>query len=179
MWPYVDSVGAGAATLAADREALAGGAAFGHQLAALHAVLRRCRLPLPVLAGAQADIAAALRAVDHPLLHRAARQLLPRIAQWPVQALHGDAHTGNLLPTPEGLRWIDFEDACAGPVEWDLASATLQPAAAAAYPGALDAARLADCRDLRRLQTWSSLLLSGLASAEEQQPLIAALAARY
>lgn len=38
------------------------------------------------------------------------------------QPLHGEAHRGNLLATPVGLRWIDLEDACMGPLEWDLAS---------------------------------------------------------
>ncbi|GLW11193.1 hypothetical protein Misp01_63210 [Microtetraspora sp. NBRC 13810] len=38
-----------------------------------------------------------------------------------VQALHGDAHPGNLLATGEGLLWTDFEETCSGPVGWDLA----------------------------------------------------------
>lgn len=38
-----------------------------------------------------------------------------------VRALHGDAHAGNLLRTPDGPLWTDFEDTCRGPVEWDLA----------------------------------------------------------
>jgi Phosphotransferase enzyme family len=37
------------------------------------------------------------------------------------QALHGDAHARNLLKTPRGLLWTDFEDACRGPVAWDIA----------------------------------------------------------
>jgi len=36
----------------------------------------------------------------------------------PVQPLHGDASLGNALPGP---LWNDWEDACIGPVEWDLA----------------------------------------------------------
>jgi phosphotransferase family enzyme len=38
-----------------------------------------------------------------------------------VQAIHGDSHKRNLLKTPKGLLWTDFEDACAGPVAWDIA----------------------------------------------------------
>jgi aminoglycoside phosphotransferase (APT) family kinase protein len=38
----------------------------------------------------------------------------------PVQALHGDASIGNLLRTPGGLLWNDFEDTFRGPVEWDV-----------------------------------------------------------
>ena len=39
----------------------------------------------------------------------------------PAQALHGDVSIGNLLRTDGGLVWNDFEDVCAGPVEWDVA----------------------------------------------------------
>lgn len=36
--------------------------------------------------------------------------------------LHGDAHRGNLLRAPAGdWLWNDLEEACLGPVEWDLA----------------------------------------------------------
>ncbi|MDX3662651.1 aminoglycoside phosphotransferase family protein [Streptomyces sp. ID05-26A] len=38
-----------------------------------------------------------------------------------VQPLHGDSHPGNLLITPSGPVWNDFEDAWRGPVAWDLA----------------------------------------------------------
>jgi Ser/Thr protein kinase RdoA (MazF antagonist) len=38
----------------------------------------------------------------------------------PVQALHGDASIGNLLRTPGGLLWNDFEDTFRGPVGWDV-----------------------------------------------------------
>lgn len=40
----------------------------------------------------------------------------------PQQALHGDAHMGNLMMTTQGLLWTDWEDAFSGPIEWDLAS---------------------------------------------------------
>lgn len=36
--------------------------------------------------------------------------------------LHGDAHRGNLLRDADGRwRWNDLEEACRGPLEWDLA----------------------------------------------------------
>jgi hypothetical protein len=35
---------------------------------------------------------------------------------------HGDAHARNLLPSPEGWLWIDFEDVSYMPAYWDLAS---------------------------------------------------------
>jgi len=39
-----------------------------------------------------------------------------------VQAIHGDAHLANCLPGP---LWHDFETACRGPREFDLAALTL------------------------------------------------------
>jgi hypothetical protein len=39
----------------------------------------------------------------------------------PTQALHGDASLSNLLHTPMGLIWNDFEDVLRGPVHWDVA----------------------------------------------------------
>lgn len=47
---------------------------------------------------------------------------LDALAAFPGQALHGDAHSGNLLNTTLGLLWTDWEDTFRGPVEWDLAS---------------------------------------------------------
>ncbi|HWZ91627.1 MAG TPA: phosphotransferase [Polyangiaceae bacterium] len=41
---------------------------------------------------------------------------------WNSVALHGDAHSGNVINTTDGPRWFDFESACAGPVEWDLSA---------------------------------------------------------
>ena len=40
----------------------------------------------------------------------------------PAQALHGDAHLANCLPGP---LWHDFETACSGPRELDLAALAL------------------------------------------------------
>jgi Ser/Thr protein kinase RdoA (MazF antagonist) len=39
----------------------------------------------------------------------------------PTQAIHGDASISNLLRTDRGLLWNDLEDACVGPVQWDVA----------------------------------------------------------
>ena len=50
---------------------------------------------------------------------RLAQQL--RSAHIRTQVLHGDAHAGNMLRTPAGLLWTDFEDTCTGPVAWDVA----------------------------------------------------------
>jgi Phosphotransferase enzyme family len=49
------------------------------------------------------------------------RKLRARLAPLPGRPVHGDAHFGNVLWSPAGPLWTDLENACAGPVEWDLA----------------------------------------------------------
>ena len=39
-----------------------------------------------------------------------------------LRALHGSPHAGNWLRTRKGLLLLDFETACCGPLEWDLAA---------------------------------------------------------
>ncbi|HWD01467.1 MAG TPA: aminoglycoside phosphotransferase family protein [Amycolatopsis sp.] len=53
-----------------------------------------------------------------------------------VQPRHGDAHPGNVIATPDGPCWLDFEDAWLGPLAWDLAILAKQggPEFLAAYP---------------------------------------------
>jgi hypothetical protein len=50
------------------------------------------------------------------------RDLGTRAVEGPVQAVHGDAHLWNCLPGP---LWHDFETACRGPREFDLAALAL------------------------------------------------------
>jgi len=72
----------------------------------------------------------------------------------PVQALHGDAHPGNVLLDGDRLAWFDLEDACAGPVAWDLACLVdrVGEDALRGYPDAPSAAELAPFRAARELQ---------------------------
>jgi hypothetical protein len=51
--------------------------------------------------------------------------LLPE--RFDERPLHGDAHFYNVMESERGTVWIDLEDGCLGPAEWDLA--TLQTAA--------------------------------------------------
>lgn len=127
---------------------------------------------LPTLVGPLTDIATALTVSSDATLHRAAAELVPLAESWPRRPLHGDAHTGNVLMTPDGPRWTDFEDVCVGPVEWDLASMTITVEALAAYPGPIDRPRLDDCRDLRRLQILASLLVGGYDEPALHQKLV-------
>jgi len=50
------------------------------------------------------------------------RELASRRPDAAGQALHGDAHLYNVLGTPSGPLWHDFETACHGPREYDLAA---------------------------------------------------------
>jgi hypothetical protein len=52
----------------------------------------------------------------------------------PEQLLHGEPHPGNVLITAGGLRFIDLETCCRGPIEFDLAYAPDE--VADRYPGA-------------------------------------------
>jgi len=139
---------------------------FGTILGELHGVLASYEGDLPPMVGPLTDIATAMTVSDHQLLHRAAAKLVPLALGWPRRPLHGDAHTGNVLMTPTGPLWTDFEDACGGPVEWDLASLTVSDEARDAYPGDIDVTRLEECRDLRRLQILASMLVGDVDDAE-------------
>ena len=61
------------------------------------------------------------------------------------QLLHGEPHPGNVLCTNYGLRFIDLETCCRGPVEFDLAH--VPEAVSDRYLDA-DQELLADCRGL-------------------------------
>jgi hypothetical protein len=138
---------------------------FGPMLKDLHDALTEYAADLPVLVGPLTDIAAALDVSNDPVLHEAAAVLVPMAHTWPRRPLHGDAHTGNMLMTPGGPKWMDFEDVCVGPVEWDLASRTLSDDYVNAYPAPIDHDRLEDCRGLRRLQ-----ILAGILTDDLQDP---------
>jgi phosphotransferase family enzyme len=99
-----------------------------------------------------------LSAAEADLLRATAQRLAPFLAEpgshW--QPLHGDAHPGNLIATRNGLVWIDFEDVCRGPVEWDLAS--VMDAGGAATHHQPDPDILAQCTQLRALQVALALI---------------------
>jgi hypothetical protein len=100
-----------------------------------------------------------LSEADENRLRAAAERLRP-LWEAPgvkVQPLHGDAHPGNLIAAHDGgLMWIDFEDVCRGPVEWDLAT-IMDPGAVAAHHRP-DPEVLARCTELRALQVALALI---------------------
>jgi Phosphotransferase enzyme family len=70
----------------------------------------------------------------------------------PAQALHGDVSLSNLLGTPHGLVWNDFEDTLRGPVHWDVAgyviSLRTRGASSRFVRDMLDAYGWGDCEEL-------------------------------
>lgn len=153
LWEWVEQV-----------PGVLGQAEFGAFLRDLHACLAGYDARLPPLIGPLTDIASARAVCDDAVLHAAADVLVPLALSWPRRPLHGDAHTGNVLLTRHGPLWIDFEDVCAGPPEWDLASRTIGDDAADGY-GDVDRQRLAACRDLRALQVLAAVLTDDLQDA--------------
>jgi thiamine kinase-like enzyme len=103
--------------------------AIGRTLHQCHEILRGFSEPLPKLAiiresqsilegrGRETFPETTLTLLQHHL--EKSKEVLE---QYPHQSLHGDAHMGNLMNTTRGLLWADWEDAFAGPLEWDLAS---------------------------------------------------------
>jgi hypothetical protein len=65
---------------------------------------------------------------DRDLLRSQLQALTPSVfeSSLPAQAIHGDASISNLLRTDNGLIWNDLEDACIGPVHWDVAGLILE-----------------------------------------------------
>lgn len=78
------------------------GALFATMLGELHTALAMYDGDLPPLVGPLTDISTALRVSRDPVLHRVADELVPAALAWPRRPLHGDAHTGNVLLTPDG-----------------------------------------------------------------------------
>lgn len=98
-------------------------AAAGRGLRAIHDALADYEGSLPD-AGRAADVGAMLAPFppsdDVELLRELAARRLPV-----EQALHGDAHLFNCMPTASGPVWHDLETACRGPREYDLAALLL------------------------------------------------------
>lgn len=119
FWVYVQSI---------DEEPT--GAQIGKTTYQCHAALKSCTEPLPKLAiiTESLDLLDTLRQRGHfseeilEMLRRHLTASIKILNQFPHQALHGDAHIGNLMNTTKGLLWTDWEDTFAGPVEWDIAS---------------------------------------------------------
>jgi Ser/Thr protein kinase RdoA (MazF antagonist) len=93
------------------------------------------------------DQTPALADADRELLSTTLRSTSLAIADRGAaeQMLHGEPHPGNVLNTPKGPLFIDFETVCRGPVAFDLAH--VPEAVSDRYSG-VDRALLGECRAL-------------------------------
>ncbi|MCU1484148.1 MAG: aminoglycoside phosphotransferase [Actinomycetia bacterium] len=100
-------------------------------------------------------VMAALPPTDRTFLCDIYDDGLDRLRAVPVgqQRLHGQPHDANRLVTADGIRWIDFESCCVGPLEWDLA---FQPSEVHEHFPNVDSDLLALLRRLNsaRVATW-------------------------
>jgi hypothetical protein len=137
---------------------------YARALARLHAGMRTLAIPtqhfMDRVAQAQHLVASrdhtpALADADRELLGDTLRSLSRVIGERGAaeQLLHGEPHPGNVLTTKDGLRFIDLETCCRGPVEFDLAHAP--EVVSEHYPG-VDHDLLRACRILvlAMITTW-------------------------
>jgi hypothetical protein len=130
--------------------------AYADALRRLHTGLRSVEIATPHVLDRVAEAEWLVTHRDEtPALVEADRQLLLSTLQSArerirgrgaaEQLLHGEPHPGNVLNTPDGLLFIDFETCCRGPVEFDVAHAPEE--VSARYPD-VDRVLLAECRRL-------------------------------
>jgi hypothetical protein len=129
---------------------------YAHALARLHAGMRQVDITTPHYTDRVAEAQRLVASRDHtPALADADRELLTHTLRTrrrairdrgpAEQLLHGEPHPGNVLSTKDGLRFIDLETCCRGPVEFDIAHA---PEAVSDHCGDIDHEVLSDCRVL-------------------------------
>jgi thiamine kinase-like enzyme len=104
----------------------------GNSLRKVHAGLERSTVPLPkftVSIGKARDALfddarmSAMAKVDRDFLRQAFDRALMSLDdhEFRLQPLHGEPHALNYITSRDGIRWLDFENSCLGPLEWDLA----------------------------------------------------------
>jgi hypothetical protein len=99
-------------------------AAAGRGLRAIHEALADYADELPPATRTEEVLA-----MLDPLERSADIELCCELAARPLptgQAVHGDAHLFNCMPTAAGPVWHDLETACRGPREYDLAALVLR-----------------------------------------------------
>jgi Phosphotransferase enzyme family len=99
-------------------------AAAGRGLRTIHDALADYDSALPEPAH-PADVHEMLDSLDSSPDVELLREVMSRRPEPGGQALHGDAHLWNCLATADRPPWHDFETACRGPREYDLAALTL------------------------------------------------------
>jgi Ser/Thr protein kinase RdoA (MazF antagonist) len=137
---------------------------YAGALQRLHACMRKLDVAAPHFTDrvgqaqqlvASRDHTPALADADRELLGDTLRSLRRVIGDRGAaeQLLHGEPHPGNVLPTKNGLLFIDLETCCRGPVEFDLAHAPEE--VSEHYPG-VNQDLLRECRllALAMITTW-------------------------
>lgn len=118
-----------------------------------------------------------LSLADIAMLRRGHAEIAERIHSLNLteQPLHGDAHRKNLLWVNGCLLWTDFEDACSGPIEWDVAcflrtSLESREAALASYGCAIGLNTLEPFMEARDLQgaVWGTILSTRFPDRKER-----------
>jgi Phosphotransferase enzyme family len=145
-WKYYEPLPAGDITPAEYAQALEG----------LHAEMRQLAVGAPHFTDrvdeAQAIVWDRSRSpnlvdADRELLTDTLRSLRRAVVERKAheQLLHGEPHAGNLLKTANGMRFIDLETCCYGPVEFDIAHTPIE--VGRRYTS-IDRLQLRDCRIL-------------------------------
>ena len=107
-------------------------AAVGHALRDLHEALSAWREPL-ASCDRLGEVGRLLASLEPSEVVSAAeleglRSLHAGLSPLPGRPIHGDSHFRNVLWTRDGPLWTDLENACEGPVEWDIACITWRDA---------------------------------------------------
>jgi len=97
----------------------------GHALRLIHEALVDCDVDLPEMTRPR-DMEAMLSLLPDRADTDALRKAASPARGFDGQPLHGDAHLGNCLGSPSGPLWHDFETACRGPREYDLAALVMR-----------------------------------------------------
>jgi hypothetical protein len=127
---------------------------YADALERLHAGMRTVDITAPHFTDRVAEAQQLVSSRDRtPALAETDRELLSNTLRTPRRAivdrgaseqlLHGEPHPGNVLSTKNGLRFIDLETGCRGPVEFDLAHVPEE--VSGRYPDA-DQDLLQECR---------------------------------
>jgi hypothetical protein len=109
----------------------------GRGLRAIHEALADYDGELPAR-GHPEEVVEMLASVDGSPNVELLREIASRAPEPGGQALHGDAHLDNCLPSAVGVLWHDFESSCRGPREYDLAALVLRDRSRG-YPPAREA----------------------------------------
>ncbi len=145
-WKYYESLPAGDTSPTAYARALEG----------LHGGIRRLDVAAPHFTDRVEEAESIVRDrskspelvdADRELLTNSLRSLRRAVVDRGAdeQLLHGEPHPGNLLRTTSGMRFIDLETCCYGPVEFDIAHA---PDEVGDHYALADRLLLRDCRIL-------------------------------